>query len=61
MTTIDCTPTWEGLLPALLDLLEQKKLDPEKRKELREEFRKRSCYIGPFHSMTFHSNDPGIV
>lgn len=27
ITTIDITPTWSGLLPALLDLLNSKKTD----------------------------------
>jgi len=37
MKTIDCTPTWEGLLPMLLELYEAKAVKPAKRQETRKE------------------------
>jgi len=37
MKSIDCTPTWEGLLPMLLELYEAKNVKPAKRAETRKE------------------------
>ena len=35
MEKIDCTPTWEGILPLLLDMYEGKSVTPKSRREVR--------------------------
>jgi hypothetical protein len=35
METIDCTPTWEGLLPMMIYMLDPKNVQKDKREEVR--------------------------
>jgi hypothetical protein len=38
MKTIDITPTWEGILPVMLEVLKNPKADPQAKKEVWSEF-----------------------
>lgn len=39
-TEIDITPTWSGLLPIMLEVMQNPKADPKVKRELAEEFKK---------------------
>lgn len=51
MTTVDCTPTWEGLLPLMLDLVKQDS------KMIVEEFKKMAKAADKYNELINQKNN----